>query len=90
MGKVNRIADRRNRKRRAMVLEHLQARALLAADVALVDDGSDEPPPPEAPAKAEAAPQEPPPTRTEKAEASFTETRSMAAAREPATVDVRN
>ena len=60
------------------------------ADVAPVDDGSDEPRPPEAPAKAEVAPQEPPPTRTEKAEASFTETRSMATAREPATVDVRN
>ena len=38
----------------------------------------------------EAAPQDPPPTRTEKAEASFTETRTIAVSKEPATVDVRN
>ncbi len=36
------------------------------------------------------APQDPPPTPTEKAEASFTETRSMGEAKDAATVDVRN
>lgn len=36
----------------------------------------------------DAAPQDPPPTRTERAEASFSETRHLAEPKEPATVDV--
>ena len=36
------------------------------------------------------APADPPPTPTEKAEASFSETRTLAEGREPGTVDVRN
>lgn len=59
-------------------------------EFAPVDDAPDEAPVPEVATSGEEAPPDPPPTRTEKAEASFTETRSMADVKEPATVDVRN
>ena len=46
--------------------------------------------PPDREAAPEAANIDPPPTPTERAEASFTETRQIAEPREPAKVDVKN
>ncbi|MCV6593084.1 MAG: hypothetical protein OIF48_09045 [Silicimonas sp.] len=81
----------------------LERQARVAFDPPELPPRADELPPPEPVAAASdpseavteveeappPAPQDPPPTRTDRAEASFTETKALAEAREPATVDVR-